>query len=83
MSVEILGKMDVYSTYMDIPFDIAAYCRGHKYSPEATNLARAIRSRQLADEAIKMAEKQHDDALKLISKSIERVREKMERTNGI
>lgn len=39
---EILKPMDCYSSRMDISFEVAAYCRGRKYCPEAVNLRQTI-----------------------------------------
>lgn len=47
--------MDVYAT-MQVTFEVAAYCRGHKYTPEAVGLARAIRAYDAALEGLRNAE---------------------------
>ena len=73
-------SMDIFSAYMDVPFDVAAYCRGHRHCPEAVNLMRAIKKRQDADQRLKSAElcveiiRNVDFANALID-----IREKMER----
>lgn len=75
-------KMDVYSTNR-VPFDIAAYCRGHKYSPQAVKLARAVRAREAAYQAFLDQEVKVDDCDRAICDAIAEVRQKMEKEDGI
>lgn len=74
-----LTPMDVYSSRMDIPFDEAAYCRGHKFSPEAVNLARAIRNAEAARLAVISAEQHLDHAEAAIKEALQNLRAKMNR----
>ena len=71
--------MDVYSWRMDTPFSVAAYCRGHKFSVEAVNYARAIRRADEAEAAIALAQKVADAAEKELSEALKAVQSKMER----
>ena len=71
--------MDVYSAYMDIPFDVAAYARGHKFCVEAVNLSRAIKHRQQADEEVRRAAALVDKTQDGFRVALEAMREKMKR----
>lgn len=75
-------KMDVYSSNR-VPFDIAAYCRGHKYSPQAVKLARAVKARDAAFTEFMNLEAKIDDCDKAIHDAIAEVRAKMEKEDGI
>lgn len=76
---EMLQALDVYSSRMEIPFDVAAYCRGHKLSVEAVNYARAIRRLNEADAFVLEAEKLAE-AEKINTKAaLTAIRKKMER----
>lgn len=59
-----LKPMDTYSYFMDTPFDVAAYCRSHKFSVEAVDLARAIASRRKAQLRIDAADRDMAVALR-------------------
>lgn len=78
-----LRPMDVYSEMREVPFDVAAYCRGHRYSVEAVELAKAIRAAQRAEAVVREAEKSLDQASSNLQDALSRVRLKMERTNGV
>lgn len=69
--------MDVYSSRMDIPFDVAAYCRGHKFNPVAVDLARAIRDEESARLALKFAEKRLEETSKRTKEQVDRARNAM------
>jgi hypothetical protein len=77
MNNEPLKPMDVYGD-MTIPFDIAAYCRGHKYSQEAVDLARAIRRRAEMREAVAKAERELQNAESIVSLTIDKARRRMD-----
>ena len=51
-----LRPMDIYATH-EVDFNMAAYCRGHKFSVEAVNLARTLRGLTGARAGLKNAEK--------------------------
>lgn len=74
-----LKPMDVYSSRMDIPFDVAAYCRGHKLSVEAVNYARAIAKAHAAELRIACAQKEADHAESEMRNALQAVRAKMKR----
>lgn len=78
-----IKAMDVYSSRMDIPFSVAAYCRGHKFSVEAVNYARAIQEFQKAEEDVRRAQEFADSAEAKMLEARKAVEEKMERTNGV
>jgi hypothetical protein len=74
---EMLKPMDVYSSSMDIPFEVAAYCRGHKFSVEAVRLSRAIKARSLArieqaaaEVAYDLANAEVHDAIKAVESNL-------------
>lgn len=50
-----LKPMDMYAD-MSVPFDVAAYCRGHKFSPEAVRLTKALKARKEAEAHLALAE---------------------------
>ncbi len=74
---EQLKPMDVYATHL-VSFDIAAYCRGHKFSPQAVTLARALKTYAEAKDQVALAEQKLEDAQNAISAASLAVREKME-----
>lgn len=71
--------MDIYSSRMDISFDEAAYCRGHKHSPEAVNLARAIRAAESARLAVLNAEGDLGRAEEIVKAAQAALKQKMDR----
>ena len=75
--MEGLKPMDIYSSEMSIPFDVAAYCRGHKFSTEAVNLSRAIKAKRAAWEAVRKAESELEDAESNYSMAVTVVQQKM------
>lgn len=74
---EQLKPMDVYATRL-VSFDIAAYCRGHKFSPQAVTLARALKTYSEAKEHLALAEEKLESAMNAINAASAAVREKME-----
>lgn len=62
-------KMDIYSD-MEIPFDIAAYLRGRKFSAEAVGLTRAIRLRDKWADTVSTAQRGLDDAERNLASAI-------------
>jgi len=74
-----LAPMDIFSRYMDVPFSLAAYCRGHRYSVEAVQLAKAIQARAVADTAADAAQIMQDSARERLILAISAVQSKMER----
>lgn len=69
-----MKPMDVYSSRMDIPFDVAAFCRGRKLSPQAVELARALSAVSAADLQLSVAQESHDNAMKRFHDAVESVR---------
>lgn len=78
-----LSAMDVYSSRMDIPFDVAAYCRGHKFSPEAVHLAQAINRAAHAKTLLGHAEELLDLREREVKEALDGMRAKMEKTDGV
>lgn len=76
---EPLSAMDVYSSRMSLPFDLAAYCRLHKHSVEAVNYARAIRAATIAADGLLASQRLSDEAEKRLEDAMQAVRDKMER----
>lgn len=74
-----LKPMDIYSSRMDIPFDVAAYSRQHKLCVEAVKLYRVLQARQEAEQKVKAAEATLEAAESEVSMAIQAVRTKMER----
>lgn len=73
-----LRPMDIYSTH-EIDFNMAAYCRGHKFSIEAVRLAKAIRNEQETRRQLAHAEMLLDSALESLKAAKAAVHAKMER----
>jgi phosphohistidine phosphatase SixA len=73
-----MKPMDIYSSEMTIPFDVAAYCRGHKLSVEAVNLSRAIKARQQAREVVRQAEEALQVAESVYEQALMVVKQKMQ-----
>lgn len=78
MKTEPLKPMDIYSSDMTIPFDIAAYCRGHKFCQEAVDLSKAIRRRTEMREAVAKAERELQNSENIVTVAIGNVRRRME-----
>jgi hypothetical protein len=74
-----LKPMDVYSSRMDIPFNVAAYCRGHKLSVEAVNYAKAIQAAHAAKLAEEDAQRRLGQAEMAMLQALQAVLDKMER----
>ena len=55
MPKEVLKPMDVYAD-MRASFEVGAYCRGHKFAPEAVALARSLRAIEAARQKVREAE---------------------------
>lgn len=70
--------MDVYSTRMDIPFDVAAFCRGRKLSPQAVELSRALGVVATAELQLSVAQESHYAAMQRYHAAIDSVRALME-----
>lgn len=77
-----LKPMDTYSSFMDIPFDVAAYCRSHKFSVEAVDLARAIASRHKAQLRIDAADRDMTVALEEYDHAVEECRRNMRKKSA-
>lgn len=71
-----LKPMDAYGQ-LDVPFDVAAYCRGRKLSIEAVELHRALKVREDAREVLAQAEKRLENAEKLVVTRVNEVRHRM------
>lgn len=71
--------MDIYSSRMDIPFDMAAYCRGHKFSIEAVELSRALKVVSTAEIQLAEAQKFVDAAMLRLAQAKSAVESKMSR----
>ena len=71
--------MDVYSSRMEIPFDVAAWCRGRKLCPESVALRRAIEDLQAKEQRINDAQAQADEAHAKYEEALTKVRQRMER----
>lgn len=78
MKTDPLKPMDIYSTDMTIPFDIAAYCRGHKFCQEAVDLSKAIRRRAEMREALAKAERDLQNADNIVTIAIANTRRRMD-----
>lgn len=72
-----LKPFDVYSSLMQVPFDIAAYCRMHRFSLEAVALTKAIQSVHIAEAKLAEAQKTIDDSRWKLESAIMDVRYKM------
>lgn len=77
MAKEQLKPMDVYAT-MRVPFDIATYCRGHRFAPCSVNLTRALRAYDAAVAARKAAEADEEAASAAIDNAVAAARGIME-----
>ena len=73
--------MDIYSTTLRVPFEIAAYCRMHKFSQQAADLTRAIKEHQQAKEAYDAACDHMEETSARLDQKIAAVRAKMEQEN--
>lgn len=73
---EKLKPMDIYAD-MSIPFEVAAYCRGHKFAPEAVALTKAIKARKEAEAHLALAEGLLDRARDDVRAASERARVRM------
>mgnify|MGYP000143149130 CR=1 FL=1 len=74
-----MRKMDIYSSSLDIPFNVAAYCRGHRLSIEAVNLSRAIQQRESAKALVAQAERLLEEKESALRAALQDVNAKMQR----
>lgn len=77
--MSMLKPMDIYSSRMDIPFDVAAFCRGRKLSPEAVELSRALNAVHAAEIQVAEAQKLHDAAMARYNAAVVAVQDKMQK----
>ena len=77
--VSSMKPMDIYSSRMDIPFDVAAFCRGRKLSPEAVELSRALQSVEVAQTQLTAAQIMHDNAMERFRAAVSAVQAKMQK----
>lgn len=77
--MSLLKPMDIYSSRMDIPFDVAAFCRGRKLSPEAVELSRALSAVHAAEAQVSVAQEAHDAAMQRYNAAVVAVQVKMQK----
>lgn len=77
MSNTTLKPMDVYAD-MRVPFEVAAYCRGHKFCGEAVALSKALREREAAQAAIKAAEKAFWRAEQAVDAAVQNAKQRLD-----
>ena len=74
---DTLKPMDVYATHL-VSFDLAAYCRGHKFSPAAVELTKALHNYKMKKNMALAADLALEQAQNNLSAALEAVRVKME-----
>lgn len=72
-----LKPMDVYAD-ITIPFDVAAYCRGHRFCIEAVALTKAIKDKDSARSAVEVAERWLAAAEKKVDDAVTAARTRMD-----
>lgn len=73
---EPLKPMDVYATHR-VPLEVAIYCRGHKFTPMAVALTRALNAETDAENHLKLAERVFNEARDHRLKRVEEAEAKM------
>lgn len=74
--------MDVYSD-MRVPFDVATWLRGHRFSPVAVNITRALTEDKDLAERIERLERERTAREQNLRDLIQEARNKMESSNGV
>lgn len=71
--------MDIFSSDLAIPFEVAAYCRGHKLCVQTVGLSRALKAREVlykqrdeAETILRAAEQQVEEAIGAVYAKMER-----------
>lgn len=82
MQANSLSAMDIYSSDMTIPLDIATYCRGCKLAPESVRLRWSIGRFHAAKLQLQVAEQALEVAQQEMSQAIQTVRSRMEREDA-
>lgn len=81
MALEQLKPMDIYSSSR-VPFDVAAYLRGHKFSIVASDLTRALKTEDAAKEAMDRATATYEDAVEKRLKAVEAAQKEMRKSDA-
>lgn len=76
------AKLDVYSN-LQVPFDIAVWCRGHKYSPTAVDIARSLKRQEALKQQLADIEDQIEREEEGLQSLVHTAREKMETSTGV
>lgn len=71
--------MDIFSSDLAIPFELAAFCRGHKLCIQTVNLARAIKAKEAAWANVKAADSAMAEAQEALDSAMVDVRTKMDK----
>lgn len=77
MSLQSVAKYDALSD-MRIPFEVAAWARGHRFNPVTVNLVRKLREISDLTSTIEQAEKARDKAEAELRSLCETAKQKME-----
>lgn len=75
------AKLDVYSD-LAVPFDIATWCRGHKFSPAAVEIARSLKRRDELRAKLAELESQIEAEEAGLAALVQTAREKMDTSKG-
>lgn len=80
--MDTLEPMDVFGR-LTVPFDVAAYCRGHKFKQVCVDLAAALRDEDSAKLSLSLAEKRVEKAQQKVKDAIEKAREAMQASKTV
>lgn len=75
-------KLDVYSA-LEVPFDVATWARGHRYSPTAVDIAKNLRRKAELRKELEATEKAIEETEATLTTLIEAARDKMGSTQGV
>ena len=71
-----LSPMDIYATHK-VPFDLATYCRGHKFSLAAVELSKALKEMERVGKLVSELEAMNEHAQDRLDNALKEVRKKM------
>lgn len=75
-------RMDVYSV-LEVPFDVATWARGHRYSPVAVDIAKNIRNKEELQKGLNALYDAIEKNEASLVALIEVARDKMGSTQGV
>lgn len=79
---ESLKPMDDFAD-MQVPFDVATFCRGHKFALETVALLKAVRMKNARTEAMRRAEVELENSETSLKAAVDAARRRMENSKDV